>query len=133
MKKTSFVLDTNIWISAIITNSETKLQQFILKNKLTIYICPEMILELKDVLKRSKFKKYLSKSIPEYILLVENTCLNKTPPKHYDKAPDKDDNYLYDVCIDTKSILVTGDKLLLNYISNPPVVTISRNIFFEMF
>jgi predicted nucleic acid-binding protein len=38
-------------------------------------------------------------------------------------APDKDDNYLYDVCIDTKSILVTGDKLLLNYISNPPVST----------
>jgi predicted nucleic acid-binding protein len=74
MKKAGFVLDTNIWISAIITNSETKLQQF--------------ILELKDLL-----KKNLSKSIPEYILLVENTCLNKTSPKHYDKAPDKDDNF----------------------------------------
>lgn len=133
MKKTSFVLDTNIWISAIITNSEEKLVQFIFENKLTIYICPEMILELKDVLKRSKFKKYLSKSIPEYILLIEKVCLNKTSPKHYDKAPDKDDNYLYDVCIDTKSTLVTGDKLLLGYISNPPVVTISRNTFFEMF
>jgi predicted nucleic acid-binding protein len=99
MKKTSFVLDTNIWISAIITNSETKLEQFIF----------------------------------EYILLIEKVCLNKNSPKHYNMAPDKDDNYLYDVCIDTKSILVTGDKLLLNYISNPPVVTISRNAFFDMF
>ena len=133
MKKTRFVLDTNIWISAIITNSETKLEQFIFENKLTIYICPEMILEMKDVLKRSKFKKYLSKSISEYILLIEKVCLNKNSPKHYNMAPDKDDNYLYDVCIDTKSILVTGDKLLLNYISNPPVVTISRNAFFDMF
>ena len=133
MQKTSFVLDTNIWISAIITNSEVKLIQFILENKLTIYICPEMILELQEVLKRSKFKKYLSRSIPEYIVLIENSCLNNTSPNHYDKAPDKDDNYLYDVCIDTKSTLVTGDKLLLGYISNPPVVTISRNTFFEMF
>jgi len=133
MKKNSFVLDTNIWISAIITNSEVKLQDFILENKLTIYICPEMILELEDVLKRTKFKKYLNKSIPEYILLIESLCLNKTSPKHYDKAPDKDDNYLYDVCINTKSILVTGDKLLLNYISNPPVLTITRNVFFETF
>ena len=133
MKKTSFVLDTNIWISAIITNSETKLEQFISKNKLTIYICPEMILELKDVLKRPKFNKYLNKSIPEYILLIEKVCLTNNSPKHYNMAPDKDDNYLYDICIDTKSILVTGDKLLLNYISNPPVVTISRSAFFEMF
>jgi putative PIN family toxin of toxin-antitoxin system len=133
MKKASFVLDTNIWISAIITNSEAKLVQFIIQNKLTVYICPEMILELQEVLKRSKFKKYLSKPISEYILIIENSCLNKTSPKHYDKAPDKDDNYLYDVCIDTKSTLVTGDKLLLNYISNPPVVTISRNTFFEMY
>jgi putative PIN family toxin of toxin-antitoxin system len=102
MKKNSFVLDTNIWISAIITNSETNLEQFILKNNLTIYICPEMILELKDVLKRSKFKKYLSKSIPEYILLIENICSNKTSPKHYDKASDKDYNYLYDSVLKQK-------------------------------
>ena len=85
MQKSSFVLDTNIWISAIITNSESKLEKYIINNNLTIYICPEMILELEDVLKRSKFKKYLKKSIPDYILEIKRICREKTPPKHYEK------------------------------------------------
>jgi len=55
-----------------------------------------MILELKDVLKRPKFNKYLNKSPSEYILLIEKVCLTNNSPKHYNMAPDKDDNYLYD-------------------------------------
>lgn len=133
MKNNSFVLDTNIWVSAIITNSETKLGELITSNKLQVYICPEMILELKDVLKRAKFKKYLHKSIEEYIIFISKICINKLPTKHYNEAPDIDDNYLYDLCLFTNSILVTGDKMLLNYISIPSVKTISRLAFFEMF
>ena len=50
--------------------------------------------------------------------------------KKYNNAPDKDDNYLYDICIYTNSVLATGDKLLLNHTSNPVVKTISKNDFF---
>ena len=89
-----------------------------------------MILELEDVLKRSKFKKYLTDSISNYISEIQKITVLKSSEKKHEGAPDKDDNYLYDICIDTKSILVTGDKLLLSYTSNPLVVTISRNDFF---
>jgi len=133
MQNKNFVLDTNIWISAIITNSEKSLLNYIEENKLQIFICPEMILEIEDVLRRKKFKKYLINSINEYVNLINDSCQNIQIITRYKEAPDEDDNYLYDLCIETKSKLVTGDKLLLSYISNPPITTISRFDFLSMF
>ncbi len=132
MQRSSYVLDTNIWISAIISNSFYDLEKIILEENLKIFICPEMILELEDVLKRSKFKKYLKNTIPFYISEIQKICILEFSETKYNEAPDKDDNYLFDICIETKSILVTGDKLLLTYISNPLVITISRNDFFKL-
>lgn len=128
-----FVLDTNIWVSAIITNSLFKLEEYVSKNNLDIYICPEMIMELEDVLNRGKFKKYLSKPVLGYIKDIQKICLERKIVERYNKAPDVDDNYLYDICIGTESILVTGDKALLNYLSFPPVETISKAAFFELY
>lgn len=133
MQNHRFVLDTNIWVSAIITNSIFKVEEFVSKNNLDIYICPEMILELEDVLSRGKFKKYLSKPVFSYIEDIQKICLERKIVKRYNEAPDKDDNYLYDVCIDTESILVTGDKALLNYLSDPRVKTISKAAFFDLY
>ena len=133
MQNKNFVLDTNIWISAFITNSEKSLLNYIEENKLQIYICPEMIIEIEDVLSRKKFKKYLIQSINEYVNLLNDSCENIQITKRYKEAPDEDDNYLYDICIETKSKLVTGDKLLLSYISNPPITTISRFDFLSLF
>jgi putative PIN family toxin of toxin-antitoxin system len=133
MQNKNFVLDTNIWISAIITNSEKSLLNYIEVNKLQICICPEMLLEIEDVLSRKKFKKYLINSVTEYVNLIDASCQNILITKRYKEAPDEDDNYFYDLCIETKSKLVTGDKLLLNYISNPPITTISRFDFLSMF
>ena len=133
MQNNNFVLDTNIWISAIITNSKKSLINYIEENKLKIYICPEMIHEIEDVLSRKKFKKYLSYSVIESVSLINFHCKNIQITKRYNQAPDEDDNYLYDLCIETKSLLVTGDKLLLSYISNPPITTISRFDFLSLF
>ena len=132
MQISSYVLDTNIWISAIISNSFYDLEKIILEENLKIFICPEMILELEDVLKRSKFKKYLKNTIPFYISEIQKICILEFSETKYNEAPDKENNYLFDICIETKSILVTGDKLLLTYISNPLVITISRNDFFKL-
>ena len=53
----NFVLDTNIWISAIITKSEISLFDYIIKNNLRIFICNEMIEEIEDFLSRKKLEK----------------------------------------------------------------------------
>lgn len=98
-----------------------------------IYICPELFQEIEDVLSRKKLLKYLIYSIEVSVFQINLVCENIEIEQHYNKAPDKDDNYLYDICIETKSKLVTGDKLLLDYISNPPIETISRYIFLNLY
>lgn len=133
MKINNFVLDTNIWISAIITNSETTLCNLILNNILNVFICKEMIDEIEDVLNRKKLQKYLSVGVPEYIFQILRFSNLVAITQKYNQAPDKDDNYLYDLCLTTKSVLVTGDKLLLSYVSNPPITAITRFEFFSKF
>jgi predicted nucleic acid-binding protein len=75
----------------------------------------------------------LNNSIEYYISFIDNICISNTSITHYDKAPDKDDNYLYDICLSTNSALVTGDKLLLDYKSDPIVLTITRNDFLNIY
>jgi len=133
MQKPSYVLDTNIWVSAIITKTEGQLHRYIVDNDVTVFISPEMILELEEVLSRAKFTKYIQKPICDCIQEISKLCTSVNSKTHYNEAPDKDDNYLYDICITTKSKLVTGDKALLGHISKPPVVTISRAAFFKIY
>ena len=133
MPKLSYVLDTNVWVSAIITKTDNQLHSYIVDNNIKVFISPEMILELEDVLSRAKFKKYIQKPISDYIQWISKLCTSVNSETHYNEAPDKDDNYLYDICIATKSKLVTGDKALLAHISKPPVTTISRVAFFKIY
>jgi putative PIN family toxin of toxin-antitoxin system len=92
-----------------------------------------MIFEIKDVLGRNKLKKYLNNSIEFYISFIKNISISNVSVTHYNRAPDKDDNYLYDICLSANSTLVTGDKLLLDYKSDPIVLTITRNDFLNIF
>lgn len=87
MSKNKIVLDTNIWISAIIKREVCYLSEFIALNGITVYICPEMLLELKDVLGRVKFKNYLSKSIHDHIEDIRNICVINKISKCYNNAP----------------------------------------------
>ena len=77
MRNNSYVLDTNIWVSSIISNSFSELEKFIILKNLKVCICPEMILELEDVLKRPKFKKYLTDSVSNYIFGIQKITILK--------------------------------------------------------
>ena len=129
--KSRFVLDVNIWVSAIITGKLYKLSKHLLEYDLTVYTCDELLEELTDVLNRGKIKKYLTKSVSAYVYEIKRNSTRIEIIRKYHKAPDPDDNYLYDLCLGTKSTLVTGDKALLAHTSNPPVPTISMKAFFD--
>lgn len=77
-----FVLDTNIWISAIITKSENTLVKYISENELEIYICPEMVDEIIDVLNHPKLKKHLKENVSTYIELIKTVCIYTKPDLH---------------------------------------------------
>jgi len=98
MAQTNYVLDVNVWASSIITGKLHQLIKIAEKN-IFFYTSEELLAELKEVLSRPKFRKYLSVSPQKYIELlnefttiVETSYLVKEKPVN---SPDPDDNYLF--------------------------------------
>jgi len=127
----NYVLDVNIWVSVFISGKISILVQLIIEHNITIYVSNELLEELSEVLVRPKFKKYLNNAVASYVYLAKNISTLMQAERKYNKAPDADDNYLYDLCLHTKSTLVTGDKTLLAYTAKPPVKTITYKTFLE--
>ena len=115
MKTDRVVLDTNIFISLIISQQLNDLVIWSLDYGITIYTCPELSDEISSVIKRQKVKKYLTQPIASYIKFVTDVSSNIEIDKRFDRAPDIKDNYLFDLAYSVKShYIVTNDIPLLN-------------------
>ena len=62
MNREVYILDTNIWISYLLSGKYHHLIELILRNNLEIVTCKGLIIELEQVLQRKKFKKYIGKN-----------------------------------------------------------------------
>jgi putative PIN family toxin of toxin-antitoxin system len=70
MIQKNYVIDVNIYISYILKDKLDELFIFFLEKDFEVFISIELINELKDVLLRDKFKKYLKKSPLEFVNAV---------------------------------------------------------------
>jgi uncharacterized protein len=115
--KESIIIDVNIWISYFIKSKATEIVDLIIHNKLIVYSDKNLRNELIEVMCREKFSKYLTaESIENCILIFDGLTKNFNTKNHFTGSPDPKDNYLYDLALQTNSIiLVTGDKKLLNF------------------
>ncbi|MEX2565880.1 MAG: putative toxin-antitoxin system toxin component, PIN family [Cyclobacteriaceae bacterium] len=108
------ILDTNIWISYIIGRKLDEIAKLILAQDLIVYSCKELEEELKEVLSRDKFRKLLQYDPGIYLNYIQNLTISIPVYSHFEGCPDKKDNFLFDLAIQSKSdFIVTGDKLLL--------------------
>jgi hypothetical protein len=115
MKTDRVVLDTNIFISLILSKRLNELVEWSKDHRTIIYVCPELIDELGAVLKRQKIKKHLTAPISDYINFVGRLTESVVIDQRFDRAPDIKDNYLFDLAYTVKShYLVTNDFPLLN-------------------
>ena len=115
MKTDRVVLDTNIFISLILSKRLNELVEWSKDHRTIIYVCPELIDELGAVLKRQKIKKYLTAPVSDYINFVSRLTESVIIDQRFDRAPDIKDNYLFDLAYTVKShYLVTNDFPLLN-------------------
>jgi putative PIN family toxin of toxin-antitoxin system len=78
MKKGSksyrIIVDSNIWISFLIGKNLSGLQNHIDSQVLKIIICNEQLIELAEVFKKPKFKKYFTKNqITEFFELLDES------------------------------------------------------------
>ncbi len=127
------IIDTNIWVSFFITDKLDELSKIIYENDYLVYSSNTLITELKNVLGRSKFKKYILKPINEYIKLHKSLVEVVKVKSIYKNSPDPNDNFLFDLLIQYHAnFIVTGDKKLLNFNSSENFQIISLRKFKDL-
>jgi len=114
-KPEKIIVDTNIFIYFLISNSFYKLEKRLKSNQVRLLFSEELLEEFLQVVNRPKFKKYFSEkdiknllnSVHDYADLIE-------VHSHVNICRDKKDNFLLSLCVDGKAdYLVTGDEDLL--------------------
>lgn len=110
----NIVLDTNIWISYFMAGNHVALVNIIFNNNLNVYTNDILIDELENVLNRPKIRRFLNVGINELIAFHIELCIFHQTKPLYNLSPDPNDNFLFDLAIQTKSkYVVTGDKMIL--------------------
>lgn len=127
------ILDTNIWVSYIIGRKLDEITKLILDHNLIVFSCNELEEELEEVLSRDKFTKVLHFKPDFYLNFIRNLTTIISISTNFQECPDKKDNFLFDLAIQSQSdFLVTGDKLLLDLkVDNLKVVSFKQ--FRELF
>jgi len=132
MKNEKIILDTNLWISFLISSNFNLLDKLIEKNRVTLIFSNELLEEFIEVVKRPKFEKHFSKQDIEKIFeyfdqygeLIKVTS-------DINICRDQKDNFLLNLSTNSNAdYLITGDKdlLILGKIKNTKILTFTEFI-----
>ncbi len=115
MRSKKIILETNLWISFLISKRLDFLDNLLFTGKIKLIFSKELIEEFLAVAQRPKFKKYFSENnianllrlFDKYGNLIEVTT-------DIDECRDYKDNFLLNLAVDSKAdFLITGDNDLL--------------------
>ena len=115
MKSKKVILDTNLWISFLISGNFNEIDKLLEEKRIILIFSDELLEEFIDVIQRPKFRNYFSLQDIQQLLnafdqfgkLVE---VNSTVAI----CRDAKDNFLLNLALDGKAdYLITGDKDLL--------------------
>jgi putative PIN family toxin of toxin-antitoxin system len=115
-KANRIIIDTNLWISFLITKDFTKLDEIVFSGKAVLVFSQELLEEFLEVARRPKFRRFFSSSDIEEILetIDEHAEFIQVSTK-VEQCRDPKDNFLLSLSADGKvDYLITGDKDLLD-------------------
>lgn len=114
-KKLRIIVDTNLWISFLISNSFRGIDTLIISDKIEILFSEDLLQEFIEVVQKPKLKTFITKSDADKLfkmfklygeLIEVRTKINA--------CRDVDDNFLLALAKDGKAdYLITGDSDLL--------------------
>lgn len=129
-KSYRIIIDTNIWISFLIGKALRGLQNHIDSQGIKIITCNEQLVELSEVFKKPKIKKFFTKEqITEFFELIDEASECKRILSKTTICRDPKDNYLVSLAIDYNAdFLITGDRdlLALNKIGDTIIIKYSE-------
>jgi putative PIN family toxin of toxin-antitoxin system len=131
--KSRIILDTNLWISFLITKDFSKLDEIIFSKKSILIFSQELLEEFIEVVKRPKFRRYFAQSdIEELLETIDEYGEFIVVKSKIEICRDAKDNFLLSLAVDgSADFLLTGDQdlLMIEKIGKTNIKTISS--FFE--
>ena len=126
------IIDTNLWISFLLTNDYSKVDPLFANNNITLIFSQELIDEFIEVTLRPKFKKYFSLTdIEDLLKRVRKKAAFISVTTTITTCRDPKDNFLLALAKDGNAThLLTGDKdlLVLGNIGKTKILTLSDYI-----
>ena len=123
------IIDTNLWVSFLITKDFTKLDDIIFSRQSILVFSQELLDEFLEVARRPKFRCFFSNTDIEEILETIGEYADFIDVRSEIKiCRDPKDNFLLSLSVDGKAdFLLTGDKDLLDLkkIGETTIITIS--------
>lgn len=115
-KSLKVILDTNLWISFLITQNYSQLDEIIFEKKCTLIFSEELLEEFFSVIKRPKFRKFFSQEdMEDLIETIQEFAEFVEVKSSVSVCRDEKDNFLLSLSKDSKAdFLITGDKDLLD-------------------
>lgn len=119
------VIDTNVWVSALLTHNDTSPTEHIFKllfnGDIVALYNDEIMAEYEEVLSRKKFK-FPQKDIDELLDYIKENGIHEERTPFVEAMPDEDDRVFLEISLSREnSFLVTGN--LKHYPRLPEVVT----------
>ena len=129
LKIKRIIIDTNLWISFLITNDFNKLDQFLDSEKYQIVFSEELFNEFLEVVHREKFNRYFNDLNIKYLIeIINDKVLFVNVFSVVDVCRDVKDNFLLSLAIDGEvDYLITGDNdlLILMHYQKTSILTIN--------
>ena len=130
MQEKRVVFDVNIFVSYIIKDRMGEIFDMVFYQNIQLYRNDDMRDELEEVLKRSKFAKYLSAPIEYYIDFFDKVTVAHNTIPEFQNCADPKDNYLFDLAYQTESTyLVSGDKKVLATLAKKSLQLVTLTAF----
>lgn len=109
------IIDTNLWISFLISNNYTELGEILIQRKCVLIFGDELLEEFLTVIKRPKFKNFFSlEDTINLINTIQNYAEFVEVKSQVNICRDSKDNFLLSLAEDSNAdFLITGDNDLL--------------------
>jgi putative PIN family toxin of toxin-antitoxin system len=129
-QKLRIIVDTNLFVSFLITKNFQFLNNLLSEDKVDIVVCDELLEEIEEVCTRPKFKTQItSLDLQKLLEMLSSSSLSQKILSEVNVSRDLKDNYLLALAKDSDAdFLITGDKDLLsiNKFSKTHIITISE-------
>ena len=127
MRSKKVILDTNLWISFLISKRLDFLDDLLIEGKIKLIFSKELIEEFLTVAKMPKFEKYFSDNkISSLLKLFDKYGKLIVVNSNIEECRDSKDNFLLSLAVDSKAdYLITGDSdiLMIKKIRKTKIIT----------